>query len=625
MNTTSTSIPPDEFHLGITMAGAVSAGCYTGGVMDYLFEILDLWERAKNESLDEFKDHYDKIPQHKVIIDAMGGASAGGMTTSMAALYALKGNINPVQDPEAKGGTKNNIFYDSWVLLDDGPDGLSFDKVWDVSDLAKGKVTSLLNSAFIDNIADRAISLSGKMEDAVNGLPSYISKDLDVILSHCIIRGIPLEVDFTTPIGKERLRVNAPSHSTFDHFTVSYYKLNKGVQPSDENTFHWFNPFQSPFVDTLRTATKATGAFPLGLRFREFNQREFTDTYIKAMAERIVFRNFGNDKGNEDYELNWKHFRENFNFITVDGGTVNNEPYGEVLSILKSRYGDLADQPHKQYGLIMIDPFPDFLDRQDNYQAPDDLFSMVPALVRTLMEQSKVKRAEMLEAYSNSYLRGVIYPVKWNKKDDKQKFPIACESLAAFGGFLDINFRHHDFFLGRDNARNFFRFYFSLEYDKTKGNVHPIHATWTDEMVRLFKMERDGKTFLPIIPDLHLMRDRLKQKEPNPYQYSIKTRPVFDPASLFALRGKMEDRIEKILVLTQSSFKDAEKKRLTPKTKKYMDDHYPRGWFDRLKGKIMGGVFQVIFNLTKGGLARSLTETSLKWMLRDLEEKGLLK
>ena len=40
-------IPDDEFHLGITMAGAVSAGCYTGGVMDYLFELLDLWEKAK--------------------------------------------------------------------------------------------------------------------------------------------------------------------------------------------------------------------------------------------------------------------------------------------------------------------------------------------------------------------------------------------------------------------------------------------------------------------------------------------------------------------------------------------------------------------------------------------------
>ncbi|WP_315823431.1 hypothetical protein [Paraflavitalea speifideaquila] len=34
------TIPANQFRLGITMAGAASAGCYTGGVMDYLFEIL---------------------------------------------------------------------------------------------------------------------------------------------------------------------------------------------------------------------------------------------------------------------------------------------------------------------------------------------------------------------------------------------------------------------------------------------------------------------------------------------------------------------------------------------------------------------------------------------------------
>ena len=38
----------EVFHIGLTMAGAVSAGCYTAGVMDYLFEVLELWENCKN-------------------------------------------------------------------------------------------------------------------------------------------------------------------------------------------------------------------------------------------------------------------------------------------------------------------------------------------------------------------------------------------------------------------------------------------------------------------------------------------------------------------------------------------------------------------------------------------------
>jgi hypothetical protein len=35
----------DEFRFGLTIAGAISAGCYTGGAMDYLFELLEIWQR----------------------------------------------------------------------------------------------------------------------------------------------------------------------------------------------------------------------------------------------------------------------------------------------------------------------------------------------------------------------------------------------------------------------------------------------------------------------------------------------------------------------------------------------------------------------------------------------------
>lgn len=621
-------IPEDEFHLGITMAGAVSAGCYTGGAMDYLFEILDLWEKAKKNP-SEFQLDPATIPKHKVIIDVMGGASAGGMTTSMAVMYALTGKINSIKNPTEIGGIRNNIFYDSWVLLDDEDNNdrrKTFEKVWDLNDLTQGKVQSILNSGFIDAIADRTFEMNGKIKERVDALPSYISKDLEMILSHCMLRGIPMEIDFSTPIGQLKGSVNAPSHSTFEHLTVSYYKLNRGQKPLDLDNFLWLNPYDSPHVDTLRLATKATGAFPLGLRFREFTKEEFTDNYLKNVAEKIIFRSFGQHNPGGDFRLNWKAFPMPFNFVTVDGGTLNNEPFGEVLSVLKSRYGDSANQRDKQYGLIMIDPFPDFIERQDAYSPPDDLLSMVPALVRTLREQSKVKRAEMLEAYSNAYLRGVIFPVKWRAKGSKLDYPIACESLAAFGGFLDIKFRHHDFFLGRDNARNFFRFYFTFEYDREKNIVHPIHKHWTDEMVSTFKVTRNGKTYLPIIPDLNLLLDQQQSRTSNPYHYSVKDFPSFDPQSLFDLRTKMEDRFQKILEL--SIAKITATKNEQPEESladQYMKTYYPKGWWDKVKGWAVNKSMKAVFNLTKGGLARSLTQSVLKWMVRDLEAKGLLK
>src|SRR5690349_6049649 len=89
------------FHIGLTMAGAASAGCYTAGAMDYLFEILNIWEDAKKGKLPAGWDPamLALVPKHRVVIDAMGGTSAGGMTTVMSAIYALKGQSNPVSDP----------------------------------------------------------------------------------------------------------------------------------------------------------------------------------------------------------------------------------------------------------------------------------------------------------------------------------------------------------------------------------------------------------------------------------------------------------------------------------------------------------------------------------------------
>ena len=102
------------FHLGITMAGAVSAGAYTAGFMDYVLEALNAWEAAKAKHKD---DPESPIPNHNVVIDAIGGASAGGMVSMITTLALCSGDIKPVRDvSQTKTG---NILYDSWVFLDD--------------------------------------------------------------------------------------------------------------------------------------------------------------------------------------------------------------------------------------------------------------------------------------------------------------------------------------------------------------------------------------------------------------------------------------------------------------------------------------------------------------------------
>lgn len=37
----------NPFHIGLCMAGAVSAGAYTAGVVDYVIKSLDRWEQSR--------------------------------------------------------------------------------------------------------------------------------------------------------------------------------------------------------------------------------------------------------------------------------------------------------------------------------------------------------------------------------------------------------------------------------------------------------------------------------------------------------------------------------------------------------------------------------------------------
>src|SRR3974390_2880921 len=88
-----------EFQIGLTMSGAISAGAYTAGVLDFLIEALDAWEDARNGP------DADTVPNHRVGIKVMSGASAGAITAAVSAI-AL------VQAEDADGKRKKPGVYD---------------------------------------------------------------------------------------------------------------------------------------------------------------------------------------------------------------------------------------------------------------------------------------------------------------------------------------------------------------------------------------------------------------------------------------------------------------------------------------------------------------------------------
>src|SRR5580658_6867628 len=166
------------FHFGINMAGAVSAGAYTAGALDFLTEALEQRYAAKASP-------NPTVPLHDISIDVFSGASAGGMCAAISAVM-LQGPFEHIQnpaDPSVEGTT--NRFYESWVnKIDIGP-------LLGVTDLQDGgPVVSLLDSNIIDEIADYALA------PVASPAPRpYLSDALTLFLTLTNVRGVPYSLN----------------------------------------------------------------------------------------------------------------------------------------------------------------------------------------------------------------------------------------------------------------------------------------------------------------------------------------------------------------------------------------------------------------------------------------------
>jgi predicted acylesterase/phospholipase RssA len=91
------------------MAGAISAGAYTAGVVDYLLEALETWQERKDKNLPD-------TPIHQVEIPVIGGSSAGGMTGLLTA-SAIQQLLLPVQQVVGSlmDARPENLLYHSLV------------------------------------------------------------------------------------------------------------------------------------------------------------------------------------------------------------------------------------------------------------------------------------------------------------------------------------------------------------------------------------------------------------------------------------------------------------------------------------------------------------------------------
>jgi predicted acylesterase/phospholipase RssA len=318
----------DTFYVGLCMAGAVSAGAYTAGVMDYLLEALSEWEKRRGQS---------GVPTHKVQIPVMGGASAGGMTSVMAST-SLNNPLPPIDKPsdDLLAEHPENKLYHSWVDLT-GAD--MFSQMLDISDIKNGSVISGLNSSFISPIATRVVSAD---VNKWQPLPAFIMPGLKIFTTLTNLQGFPYIVPFNDTDPKNAQKYNMTVHNDYACFQLTEDDItgpNDGWMPLNLKT--------NVNTDVAASAAMATGAFPVGLESRILtrdaqyvNENPWLSGYLKQLPIP----------------------QGKYVTLNVDGGLINNEPFEKVRDVLVNVTGETPDQYNNfsTFGstVLMIEPFP---------------------------------------------------------------------------------------------------------------------------------------------------------------------------------------------------------------------------------------------------------------------------
>ncbi len=489
------------FELALVMAGAVSAGAYTGGVLDFFLHALDTWQEAK--------DRQDpNAPLHDINIRALSGASAGGISAGL--LSTLVTHEFPAVSAHSPDLSLNPL-YQTWVKQIDIEQLLTTDDLQD--DMP---VQSLFNAQVLDRTADILLSAERELKQR-----PYFDKSLHVFFSVTNLRGVPYGIGFQ---GDQTRYHHIMQHADYVHFIVGTHKL------PDYPDAVLLDPFQldTPEWAFLKQATLATSAFPLGLAPRllsrplaDYQHRSLwipTQTTEQPLTIAPVWPN------------TWANPEETYTFLSVDGGIVDNEPLELAHEILAG--GKTAHNPqhgtHASRALLLVDPFPDGSSILDDYQPKHDLFTVFASFLNMLKQQVRFKPEELALAFCDSvYSRFLISPAR-----GEHKVALAGSAFNGFSGFLSESFREHDFQLGRRNCQRFLQRYFVLPED------NPLFEQWPPELREKYRITTpDGTAHLPIIPLL----DSVSTEVPEP------TWPKLSEQALKKLQSSLEKRFNALV------------------------------------------------------------------------------
>ena len=404
------------FDIGLVMAGAISAGAYTAGALDFLIEALEAWQRAK--------DAGEAVPSHGARIAVMAGASAGGICGAVAAV-ALGHDFAHVT-PRNLGQATNPLFQ-SWVKsIDIAP-------LLETDDLEDGQpLFSLLNTRRLDEIVAAVLATSG----APKARP-YVADPLPVRLSVGNLRGVPYAFGLKGNTGA--------GHAMSLHGDDASFAI-ADARPADlKPGWTWLRRPNGAAWAEFGTAALATGAFPLFLRARGLVR----ESHAVLDHRRFVLPGDGTTDPVTgpakviEIPAAWPAPKPDpaapYKFLCVDGGIIDNEPLGLAHEILAG--GPLGRNPRAgekaSRALLMIDPFV-----EDTVLGPAELAPVVKLIAPLLSAwkmQCRFKPMDLALAHAPGvYSRFLLAPSRGG-----DHFPGAhpCAS-GGLAGFLPRKFSH---------------------------------------------------------------------------------------------------------------------------------------------------------------------------------------
>ena len=283
-----------KLNLYFVLGGAVSAGAYTAGVIDYFMLCL-----KEYMALDTEDREYD------IQIKAITGTSAGGMCGSIF-LHSLAQGY--------PGTAGHSSLFQTWVK------DIDISVLSGMDDINKGKTPdALLNGNALKRIADKVFNTTPAMNDIESC--NFLANDCKLILSVTDTVGKSYAIDFVNDTSEKSYFIT--NHRDYYYFTLSkpgadYIELS--------NKEAW---------ETLKKVSVATGAFPVGLPPVELERPSSV---------------YENDNGlGRPFNIDGNTHR----YFGVDGGIGDNEPFGRLVGIIEDKPAEGIEA-----AIIFIDPFP---------------------------------------------------------------------------------------------------------------------------------------------------------------------------------------------------------------------------------------------------------------------------